>query len=217
MKRLLYLLPTIILICFYGINILAQNSKPKKKQRTRSEREMGWEKGYKNEFSDCEIYNKFTAKQRLTMYPFSKAAKVLAISYKYGGWGDMEDEKLQSPKIGLNIINGLLDTTTLIEQKGLSNKEIDELTNLFFNTDYKKKDVNSITRGACFEPRNALIFLDSNNQVVDYLEICFTCAESRAGSDDLKIGVLCNQKYKMFSDYFKNVGVRYGTLGKKYD
>jgi len=177
-----------------------------------------WEKNFKEENSDCMFYNKYTAKQRLTKYPFSKATKVLAVSYKYQGIDpESESKETKTPKTGLLINDGILDKTTLIEIKTLDAKQVDELTNLFFNTNYKKRDaMHSIISGKCFEPRNAFIFIDSDAQVLDYLEICFECYQNHSSSNKLDIGILCTQKYQMFSDYFKKIGVIYGTLGKDY-
>lgn len=141
---------------------------------------------------------------------------MLAVSYKYEGMLE-EDELDDSPKRGLHVKDGILDTTTLVEIIVLNTKQIDKLTNLIFNTDYKKKwEFYTIDAGKCFEPRNALIFVDAKGIVLDYLQICFSCKQNYSKSDKFDIGVLCNDKYQLFSDYFKNVGVSYGTLGKDY-
>ncbi|WP_448634624.1 hypothetical protein [Pedobacter panaciterrae] len=213
--------PFIVLLYLCCTTLFAQISKPKsiKHKVTKNELIADWEKNFNEEYSDCAFYNKYTAKQRLAKYPFSKTAKILAVSYKYQGLDTepADNKEVQSPKRGLHINNGVLDTTTLIKIKTLDSKQIDVLTNLIFNTNYKKKDaMHSIMSGKCFEPRNAFIFLDSNAQVLDYLEICFTCYQSRSSSDKFDIGILCTQKYQMLSDYFKNIGVVYGTFGRDY-
>ncbi|WP_214226163.1 hypothetical protein [Pedobacter sp. B4-66] len=212
-------IPFIILLCLCYSAIFAQVSKSTKKQLAKAKSIANWEKDYKEEYSNCAYYSKYTAKQRLAKYPFSKAAKVLAVSYKYRGFGqEPEDKQDNSPRKGLYVNNGVLDTTTLIEIKQLSKKQINELTSLIFNTDYKKRDATHLVSfGKCFEPRNAFIFLSANDQVLDYIEICFTCNQNQSSSNKIDIGVLCTQKYQMFSNYFKNIGVVYGTLGRDYD
>lgn len=40
--------------------------------------------------------------------------------------------------------------------------------------------------------------------------------KSSSSSDKFDIGTLCTKKYKMFSDYFKNIGIIYSTLGRDY-
>lgn len=217
MKKTLKIILLLNITCFA---IFAQNTTklPLKKKVAKTHTIDNWEKNYKEEFSDCGFSNKFTLQQRLSKYPFSKAAKVLAVSFKYRGIGpDDTDDLNNSQKRGLHIKNGILDTTTLIETKKLSPKQIDDLTQLIFNTDFKKKnELHMIDFGKCFEPRNALIFLSSENQVIDYLEICFQCKQNYSKSQQFDIGILCTQKYELLSNYFKSIGVPYGTLGRDY-
>ncbi|NQX42996.1 hypothetical protein SAMN05421820_11445 [Pedobacter steynii] len=213
-------LQIILLLNISFFTLFAQNTKriSKKKKAYKTNTLADWEKNYKKEFSDCGFTNKYTAKQRLAMYPFSKAAKVLAVSYKYGGIDTDETNDLKNfPRRGLRINNGILDTTTLIETKKLKPEQTDELTRLFFNTDYKNKsELHLIEFAKCFEPRNALIFLNSDDKVIDYLEICFECKQNYSKSELFDIGILCNQKYELFSHYFKSIGVSYGTTGRDY-
>lgn len=42
-------------------------------------------KGYKPWFDNCTFTNQYTVAQRLKKYPFSKAAKTLAVSFNGGG------------------------------------------------------------------------------------------------------------------------------------
>lgn len=210
----------ILLLNLSFFTIFAQNTKrtSNKKKAQKTNTVANWEKNYKVKFSDCGFKNKYSAQQRLAMYPFSKAVKVLAVSYKYSGIDTEEASDLKNfPRRGLHINNGTLDTTTLIEIKKLQPGQTDELTNLIFNTDYKNKwKFHSIEFGKCFEPRNALIFLNSDDKVIDYLEICFECKQNYSKSGLFDIGILCNQKYELFSNYFKSIGVSYGTIGRNY-
>ncbi|MES2458655.1 MAG: hypothetical protein V4594_24080 [Bacteroidota bacterium] len=224
----------ILLLCMYHVTVSAQRieSKPTSKKAMNLKKVAEWEQDFIEENSDCAYYNKYTPKQRLGKYPFSEASQVMAVSYKYtdhiepevvySNLNLMESKDSiisidKSPKQGLIIKNKILDTTTLIEKKVLNPHQIDMLTNLIFNTDYKKKaGIHMLDFGKCFEPRNAFIFLDSNGLVLDYLEMCFTCLQNQSLSDKFDIGVYCTQKYQMFSDYFKQVGVNYGILGRDY-
>lgn len=217
MKKALQII-LLLNISFFAVFAQSTKLKSKKKKAQETNTIDHWEKNYKIEFSDCAFTNKYTAQQRLAMYPFSKAAKVLAVSYKYRGIDTDEAISLNKfPRRGLYINNGILDTTTLIETKKLKPEQTDELTNLIFNTGYKNKsELHSIDFGKCFEPRNALIFLNSDDKVIDYLEICFECKQNYSKSELFDIGILCNQKYQLFSNYFKSIGVSYGTIGRNY-
>jgi hypothetical protein len=151
----------------YYSALFAQVPNSAKKKVVKAKSNANWEKDLKEEYSDCAFYNKYTAKQRLAKYPFSKAAKVLAVSYKYRGFGQEPEAKQDdSPKRGRYVNNGVLDTTILIEIKQLSKKQINKLTSLIFNTDYKKRDeTHLVSFGKCFEPRNAFIFLSASDKV----------------------------------------------------
>lgn len=211
----------IALLLFFSTTISAQGVKGNAiKKASKTSAAQDWEKDAKEEYSYCTYYNKYTIAQRRAMYPFFKATKILAVSFKYAGFGPEDPfSKVQElPTEGLIINNGVMDTTTLIEKKELNFIQIDKLSNLIFNTDYRKKDkTHYLTFGKCFEPRNAIIFLDSEGRVLDFLEICFNCQQYRSGSEKLDPGVLCTQKYELLSDYFKVVGITYGILGKDYD
>jgi len=216
MKKMLQI---ILLLNFSFFTLFAQNTKlTKKKKAQKTNTIADWEKNYKVEIDDCGFSNKYTAQQRLAMYPFSKAAKVLAVSYKCRGMDTDELNALKKfPRRGLYINNGILDTTTLIETKKLNTEQTNELTRLIFNIKYKNKSEFDIEEfGKCFEPRNALIILNSDDKVIDYLEICFECKQNNSKSERFNIGIICNQKYELFSNYFKSIGVSYGTLGRNY-
>jgi len=200
--------------------LFAQRTKPKPvKKATKASSVADWEKETRDEYSDCAYYEKYTVQQRRSLYPFSQAKRVLAVSFKYAGFGP--DDPLSNlaalPKEGLFINDGLMDTTTLVEKKELNIRQVDQLSRLIFNTDYKKNDrAHIVSFGKCFESRNAIIFLDQDNRVIDFLEICFSCKQYHSGSEQLDPGILCTQKYELLSNYFKSVGISYGILGRDY-
>ncbi|WDF76109.1 hypothetical protein PQ469_19655 [Mucilaginibacter sp. KACC 22773] len=180
-------------------------------------------KGYKKQFDDCVFTNKYSAKQRLKMYPYTNAARILAVSFD-GGDQPNEPLKTDTPKAkplsyqelqwqkGLVISNNKLDYSTLIEVKTLSIADIYKLTNIIYNTDYKKVLPNAVSIGHnCFEPRNGIIFLNKKGSVIDYLEICFECKQYESKYNKLDVGEYCTQKFDMLRQFFKSVGVKYGT------
>lgn len=166
----------------------------------------------------CTFTNKYTAKERLRLYPFSKATKVLAVSYeppvmeKTDINSELNAEVSVPLKLsGLRVRNGKLDYSTLIEVKELSAAQIDSLTNLLFNTDFKVKGLNGFSKGKCFEPRNAFVFFDLSGKVFDYLQICFECINSRSKTDKISVGTLCTQKYDLLRAYMVGLGIKSGT------
>lgn len=175
---------------------------------------------WKPSYDYCTFTSRYTIKQRLKKYPFSKAVKILAISYPALDVpneeviidGDSLKHIVPPHNIGLHVIKDSLDFCNLLEVKILDQIQINRLTNIIYNTDFKKKMGFSQTGGAsCYEPRNAFIFFDRQGKVYDYLEICFGCQHYSSKSDKLDIGQLCTQKYEILRRYFKSMGINYGT------
>ncbi|WP_295715761.1 hypothetical protein [Mucilaginibacter sp.] len=175
---------------------------------------------WKPSYDHCIFTNQYTVKQRLKKYPFSKAVKILAISYHALEVpneeviidGDSTKHIVPPHNIGLQVIKDSLDFSNLLEVKILDQMQINRLTNIIYNTDFRKNIGFSQTGGAsCYEPRNAFIFFDRQGKVYDYLEICFGCKHYSSKSGKLDIGEFCTQKYDILRKYFKSVGINYGT------
>jgi len=116
---------------------------------------------------------------------------------------------------GLNIRNGELNYSSLKEVKYLNQRQINSLTNIMYNTTYKRKNIIADMGASCFNPRNAFIFLDKNGKVFDYLEVCFECErmESLSGRIWFKTG--CNQQLDYLKKFLIKTGIRYGTIERR--
>ncbi|QTE57978.1 hypothetical protein [Mucilaginibacter rubeus] len=182
-------------------------------------------KGYKPEFDNCLYTKMFTVTQRLKKYPFSIAAKILAISYV--GVPKNSNRTIDSagfPKApeepdtigGIIIENDHLKYDNVKQSKFLTREQIEKFSDIIFNYGYSGMKNYLITSlPGCFEPRNSIVFLDKNDRVIDHLDICFTCHASDSGSRKINVGIDCKQKYDMLKAFFISVGVPYGT--RKYD
>ena len=204
---------TLFILLFYSSFAFSQSRKKHPKAVKKMTFEQ-MEKLHKDSDDDCIFTNKYPLQQRLKQYPFSKSIKVLAVSYPL--FEPRETDSSTNPVTGLHVKNGILNYSSLKEVKQLNAAQIDSLTNILFNTDFRRKlYFNGIRMGACFDPRNALIFIDNTGKVFDYLEICFACKEVASKSEKIDAGVLCTQKYELLRTYFQNLGLTYGT--KKSD
>ncbi|SCW41346.1 hypothetical protein [Mucilaginibacter sp. NFR10] len=187
-------------------------------------------KGYKPEFDNCIYTKRFTVAQRLKKYPFSVAAKIIAISYVGGGQPnqdiiiDSAGNSIRNPKQapdtipGIIIENHRLKYDNVKQSKILTNKEIENFTDIIYNYGYSgMKNYLIVGFTNCFEPRNSIVFLDKKGKVIDHLDICFHCQRSESESRKIDEGVPCTQKYQMLRDFFIDIGVSYGTTGKTYD
>jgi len=174
-------------------------------------------------FSDCIFTSKYSLSQRLKRYPFSKAVKILAVSYPlqemyepiYDVAGKNIMPYIDTLKSGLHITDGILNPSSLVETIALNKLQISRLTNIIFNATYKCPGIDVTDFGAqCFNPRNALIFYDKNGKVFDYLVICFECLRAESPKGDITVGTLCNQKYDLLKKFFIDAGINYGTIKK---
>jgi len=178
-----------------------------------------WEK-HPLSYDDCVFIDRFSLRQRLAKYPFSKAAKIVAVSY---AWGEprhdilVDDTVARQPDTGfrsdLHVENGKLSYSSLKEIKTLNQSQISALTNIIYNTAYRKKGTRMPDPGyACFSPRNALLFYDKHGRIYDYLEICFECEKTSSPSDKITVGTDCTQKLDLLKKFLLDVGIKYGTL-----
>lgn len=184
---------------------------------------------HKDHYDDCTFNKRYSIKQRLSHYPYSRAAKIVAVSYAVEEpTADIIIDNPGSPedtipkriidtvfKEGLHIKNGVINFSSIKEIKVLKHSQINTLTNIVFNTDYKVNDhYNAKNESVCYYPRNSLVFFDKDGKVFDYMEICFECHEMHSKSKRVRLGTLCNQKYDLLRKFFISVGITYGTVNK---
>jgi hypothetical protein len=182
----------------------------------------------KEHFNDCVFTNKYTIAQRLKRYPFSKATKILTMSYDGTGEpnteitanGDTLDaithkKYSEHRPHALHFDNSTLNHASIFEMKRLTPKQINRLTNILYNTDYRIPNNYAHPGYSCFNPRNALIFYDKNGKVFDYLEICFECDRIESKSNRIYFNSSCTQGLDLVKKFLIDVGIKYGTLKTK--
>jgi hypothetical protein len=161
----------------------------------------------------CIITKKYTSKQRLRLYPFSKAVKILAISYPYDPRpGDDTLTGYKFNGLGSSVVGGVLDHRGLIEVKTLTPSQINYLTDFMDNLNTKSGKIFYDAPYTCFGPRNALIFLDHNGKVFDYVQVCFECNRVEGKFDKIYFKKDCSQFMDLFKQFFIDIGIQYGTL-----
>ena len=106
----------------------------------------------------------------------------------------------------------------LFEVKALTQTQVDTLTDLIYNYGYKLKYkpkgkvyfIGSIMN--CYNPRNAILFLDKEQKVFEFIEICFECDNTRESSKHVSLGTDCNQKLQLIKNLFRSVGIEFGVI-----
>ncbi|HTD40748.1 MAG TPA: hypothetical protein VK671_09015, partial [Mucilaginibacter sp.] len=194
-------------------------------------------KHHKVYYDDCVFVSKYSIKQRLLRYPYSKAAKIIAVSYPcfcndvdagitIDSVGRHVDTLSKKPndtifRNGLHVKKGVLNYSTIKEFKVLTQSQINQLTNIIYNTGFKvyshwelEPALFENGGGGCFNPRNAILFIDKNGKIFDYLEVCFECQVADSESRKITLGAGCNQKFDLLKKYFISLGIKYGTINK---
>jgi len=157
---------------------------------------------------NCSVRHRYSAAKRLTIYPFSKASKVLLVSFK----------KPTSIVMGgqVPLKNGKVDYAKLYEINTLNNIQIDSLTQILYNIGYRGPFFTEIDI-KCYNPRNAMLFVDVSGKTFAYIELCFECMGHRVSSTRVNTGDFCEQKYELLENFFKDSGIRFGTIEKEFD
>jgi hypothetical protein len=153
----------IVFIFLIGFNCFSQNSKIK------------W-----------GLYGKKTVEERRATFPFSDAKKVLLVAFPDPNMNVVNRDSGETFKIdSLNLIRWNIKfiksfelpqsekkyfATEIVE---LNQNQIDSLSHILLNYKFKKNKISNFTlMPTSFYPKNAILFLNSNNKVFSYIELC---------------------------------------------
>ncbi len=156
----------------------------------------------------CVETSRFTSKQRLKNYPFKNATEIKLISF------DLPDSLYAGGELPLT--NGFIDNNKVIEDIKLSPFQIDSLTQILYNINYKGF-FYTIYESQCYSPRNAIIFNNLKGKTIAFIELCFECHNHRLSSKKVKSGDFCDEKYEQLRTYFRQCGILFGTQEKVYE
>jgi hypothetical protein len=156
----------------------------------------------------CTKTKNFTEIERLNNFPFSETAQIKLIAFESKNieiTGEELSKHLNSIKLKMDVFN----PSNYTEVATLNSNQINQLTDIIYNYSYKKMPY-SFGDTKCYEPRNAIIFLDKNNLIISYIEICFGCDRYRTSSPELNLGKDCTEKFEMVKSIFKECKIEYG-------
>lgn len=159
--------------------------------------------------------------ERLNDSTFSRASSIMLVSYNLNFNETMQIDDVSdilipdsipypNKKIDFSLILNTNNDAVLREmnqKKNLNLKQIIHLSDILFNTcaRYKIKKLNEL---GCYFPRNAIIFFDENNRVIDYVEICFQCRKVNVSKSFLKTEQLCSYLYLELESFFNSLGLK---------
>lgn len=157
--------------------------------------------------ASCARVKNYDFKSRLEMFPLKSTSQIIIVAHrtKDGELGEELQKYLNSIKIGQDTLN----LKEFEEVKMLNLSQIERLTDVIFNYSHKGK-YYVFSDVKCYEPRNAIIFLDYNNKVLGFIEICFGCDHLRTSDKRINIGDFCTEKYNLIRDIFLESRIKYG-------
>jgi hypothetical protein len=170
-----------------------------------------------NMVNDCNCYKVKNANivKRLQNYPFNQAKTVMLIAFE--SFFRLDSNYRSTSR-------ALIQKDTLVKKNlkqiiKLDSTQINQLTNIIFNYGLGKHCyVNARTVYGCYEPRHGIVFLDSNDSVIDFFEICFEC-NSYITKDKLLENSLskCNNQLSLIKKYFEQIGVTHWKDSERYN
>lgn len=164
--------------------------------------------------AEMEERNHHCAKQtnkslstRLKNYPFNLSVEVQLVSFKENT--DTVGNEIEYGKDSLPRLHDSICYSKLSEIKALTFAQVDSLTDIFYNYGYLGK-VYTGSMPLCYNPRNAILFIDKNGKAFEFIEICFECERIKGSSEKISLGEMCDEKLNMIKNIFKNAGIEYG-------
>ena len=158
----------------------------------------------------CIQKKSINSEKRLKIYPFNIASEIKFVSFK-----NLETQDGETFYDGHSIpkLNGKVDVVKLLEVKVANIYEINSLTNILFNYGLKRES-NTIETVGCYEPRNAILFYNSNGEIFEYIEICFQCKQMYYGNNKADIVQNCVIKLDLIKQIFLKSGIKFGITEK---
>lgn len=145
---------------------------------------------------NCAFNGNLNSKQRSRIFPFNKSEKIVIVSF------DVHLGKLP-------VVNNIVDTTKISEYIILNNAQTDSLTNILLNYNYPKTNTISVISESCYYPRHAILFYNKQNDLIAYLELCFSCGDFESNFEAYWLNQFCSGKYDLLESFFAEAGITY--------
>lgn len=177
------------------------------------------------DLENCFRVDDLSVEDRNYRYPFDKASKIVFASFedestklksfennklnKEGYTSYFQGEIMQIYFDSLRNDKSKYNPELFEEKVELSEAQKDEFTDLIYNFGNNHKD--AVIWGAnCYRPRNAILFFDENNQLIEFIEICFECNRYKTSSFKVDLNINCGEKLSLLKDLFEQAGIEYG-------
>ncbi|RRJ91228.1 hypothetical protein EG240_06910 [Paenimyroides tangerinum] len=176
------------------------------------------------DLENCFRVDDLSVEDRNYRYPFDKASKILFTSFdddlkKLDLFEYERDEEQERYVVGeiMQIYFAFLkknkskyNPEMFNEKVELSETQKNEFTDLIYNFGNNHKDALLRWGANCYRPRNAILFFDENNQLFEFIEICFECNRYKKDSFKVDLNINCGEKLSLLKDLFEQAGIEYG-------
>ncbi|TDP57377.1 hypothetical protein [Flavobacterium dankookense] len=162
---------------------------------------------------NCKKTKNTPFEKLVTNFPLNETITIQLVSFTYDNTIYIDENGNEKHPIIDSIarIGEKLNLKNLKEIKTLELPKIIELADLLYNFNYNPKKNMTNLAFSCYDPRNAIVFLDKQNNVIEYIEICFSCLGYHIFNKS-NFGEFCTGKIDLIKNFFFLNGIKYGVI-----
>lgn len=153
---------------------------------------------------NCSFNGNLNSKQRSHIFPFNKSEKIVLVSF---------DVCLRK----LPVVNNIVDTAKISEYIILNKVQAESLTNILLNYNYPVTNTIQFISKSCYYPRHAILFYNKQNNLIAYLELCFSCGDFESNFEADWLDQFCSGKYVLLESFFAEAGIKYFGNAQELD
>jgi hypothetical protein len=154
---------------------------------------------YEKDGNYCGNPRREGKKKIRNLFPYNQLDKIKLVSFKLPHPDSVE--RTIPLKNGQVDMDGMFESVTL--EKELSEKLLDILVN------YDNPEDERLVL-MCYDPRNAIIFMDKSDKILGYIELCFDCLDFKTEPKNIVMGGFCTEKFDAIQGIFVAAGLKYG-------
>lgn len=113
---------------------------------------------------------------------------------------------------GFDRINNVesWDSSFFSTKSRLKTEDLTTLTDILFGNKYQQAEIiGGIDKAGCYSPRNGIVFYNTQNVAIGFLEICFECHGFELTSEiPFMKSTITNEELKIFKSLFTKNGIR---------
>lgn len=174
-------------------------------------------KNLKNPNYNCRKSSNLDFTQLAERFPINQSDKIALVAFNSKGGpqgleGSVASMAQTVPQYGFPLPSDSLEFHLLKEWKFLNSKELSQLTNILYNYNFDPKKDSTIYGAFCYAPRNGIVFINEDNKIIEFLEICFECSGFETLTKTHAFGDFCEGKLDMLYHFFLENGIKYGII-----